>query len=95
VESIDGTKSIDRGLDLLALVVEHVPEHHGRILPDEQPRLGRPLPARPAAGQRELALESSMDGTKAMVGGTAVLSTAPAPLLALPTPRHSVLSEAA
>jgi hypothetical protein len=34
------------------------------------------------------AVVESIDGTEAMVDGTAVLSTTPAPLLALPTPRH-------
>jgi hypothetical protein len=51
-------RASDVGLDLLAVVVEHVAEDHGRALADEQPRLGGALSARAAADQRHLACES-------------------------------------
>src|SRR5205823_14471790 len=49
----------DLGLDLLALVVPDVAEHHGGAFPDEHPPPGRALSARAAADQRYLAVESS------------------------------------
>src|SRR5207245_8192717 len=49
----------DLGLDLLALVVEDVSEHHGRALADEHPPFNRSLSPGAAADQRDFAVQSS------------------------------------
>src|SRR5262249_43160476 len=48
----------DLSLDLCALIVQDVSEHHGRAFADEHPPLDRPLASRSAADQRHLAVES-------------------------------------
>src|SRR5205807_3212395 len=52
-------RGADLGLDLLALVVENVAQHHRGALADEHPAFDSALSLRAAADQRYLAVQSS------------------------------------